>query len=245
MNNCIIPFPISSYRVDCRKILKPYAFMASAQDAADINATGLGCGYSQLLEKDITWVLSRMKVEYIKPPVFQQNTVMETWQKGMKGPFSIRDFEVRDADTSEILVRSTTSWLLIDLSSRSLVRMDRLIGPLLNGTAVLKDAIPEPASRIRPFPDTFRASSHVVQFSDIDYNMHVNNAKYMEWAIDAVGGELVLNHDLASYEITFNHEARPGDTVDFFIGITSPTSRYIECRRGDDVIFQSNISFKS
>jgi len=244
MYNCTVPFPISSYRVDCRKILKPYAFMAMAQDAANLNATELGFGYSHLLRQNITWVLSRMKVEYVKPPVFQQNTVMETWQKGMKGPFSIRDFEVRDSSTSEVLVRCTTSWLLIDLETRSLVRMDRLIGPQLEETAVMKDAIPEPAGKIRPFTDTRHSSSRTVLFSDIDYNLHVNNAKYMEWAVDAIGGDLVMNHDIESYHITFNHEAHLGDTVDILTGIPSPCSRYVECRRGNDIIFQSNIIFK-
>lgn len=244
MHNLTVPFPISSYRVDSRKILKPYAFMAMAQDVANLNATDLGCGYSHLLEHNITWILSRMKTEYVKSPKFLQDTVMETWQKGMKGPFSIREFEVRDSTTSELLVRCTTSWLLIDLNTRHLVRMDRLIGSLLDSTAVMKDAIPEPAGKIRPFADVTHTSTRPVLFSDIDYNLHVNNARYMEWAIDAIDGDFVSNNDIESWQITFNNEARMGDTVDFFIGIPSQHCRYVECRRGEDIIFQSNIYFK-
>jgi len=244
MHNCIVPFPISSYRVDCRKILKPYAFMAMAQDVANQNASEQGYGYSHLLTQNITWVLSRMKAEYVNPPRFQQDTVIETWQKGMKGPFSIRDFEVRDADTSELLVRCTTSWLLINLDTRNLVRMDRIIGPQLEATAIMKDAISEPAGKIRPSSNVTYTSSYTVKFSDIDYNHHVNNAKYMEWALDTIGDDLAMNHDIESWQITFNHEARFGETVDFYVGQISSTGRYVECRRGDETIFQINVIFK-
>ncbi|MBQ0007000.1 MAG: hypothetical protein KBS57_06330 [Alistipes sp.] len=246
MNNYITSFPISSFRVDCHKRLKPYAFMTMAQEVANLNASALGCGYSHLLEHNITWVLSRMKTEYVKSPIFLQDTVMETWHKGMNGPFSIRDFEVRDASTSEILVRCTTSWVLVDLDSRHLVRMDRYIGPLLEQTAIKKDAIVKPAGKIKPRSEITFAMSHKVLFSDIDYNMHVNNAKYMEWAIDVIDAREradTSNREIASYEITFNNEARMEDIIDIYIGNISDRERYVEGRRGNEIIFQSIINF--
>ncbi len=217
--------------------------MTMAQEVANLNASALGCGYFHLLEHNITWVLSRMKTEYVKSPIFLQDTVMETWHKGMNGPFSIRDFEVRDASTSEILVRCTTSWVLVDLDSRHLVRIDRCIGPLLEQTAIKKDAIVKPAGKIKPWPETAFALSHKVLFSDIDYNMHVNNAKYMEWAIDAIDvrERAVTSKEIASYEITFNNEARMEDTIDIYIGNISDRQKYVEGRRGDEIIFQSII----
>lgn len=244
MNSTKIPFPISSFSVDCRKNLKPYSFMTMAQEVANINATSFGCGYSQLLEKNITWVLSRLNVEYLHPPRFLQDTTMETWQKGMKGPFSIRDYEVRDTASGELLVRATSSWLLIDLGNRSLVRMDRLIGEQLEATAVMKDAIQEPCGKIKAPENTVKSFSRPVRFSDIDYNLHVNNAKYMEWALDALAPELANAHDIASFRIIFNHEARLGDIVEFHTCELSPLEIYVEGRRGEEAIFQSIVTFK-
>jgi len=244
MNNYITPLTISSYRVDCRKNLKPYAFMAAAQEAANVNATAIGCGYAHLFEQNVTWVLSRMRVEYLRQPRFMQDTVLETWQKGMKGPFSLRDFEIRDAATDEILVRCTTSWLLIDLGSRELVRMDKLIGDILKSTAVPKDAIPTPCGKIKSSPDTALCCSHRVMFSDIDYNLHVNNAKYMEWALDALDFAFVSTHDIVSYDITFNHEVHQGDTVDIYVSAPAPLTRYIEGRYGGKISFQTIVNFR-
>ena len=172
---------------------------------------------------------------------------METWHKGMNGPFSIRDFEVRDAVTSEILVRCTTSWVLVDLDSRHLVRIDRCIGPILEKTAVMKDAIAKPAGKIKVWSETALSLSHKVLFSDIDYNMHVNNAKYMEWALDAIDardGSAISDRTIASYDITFNNEARMGDTVDIYTEYISDGQRYVEGRRGKEIIFQSVIEFR-
>jgi len=243
-NITVLPLSISSYRVDSRKTLKPYAFMAAAQEAANVNATALGYGYSHLLGQNITWVLSRMKVEYVTPPRFMQETVIRTWQKGMKGPFSIRDFEIRDARNGDVLVRSTTSWLLIDLGTRELVRMDRLIGDLLESTAVHDNALPTPCGKIKILPEAISSDIRTVRYSDIDYNLHVNNAKYMEWALDALDPELVSSRDVASWEITFNHEAHLGDMVDMRVCATDPLSRYVEGKRGEDSIFQSIITFR-
>jgi acyl-ACP thioesterase len=42
---------------------------------------------------------------------------------------------------------------------------------------------------------------------------HVNNVKYMEWCIDAVGSDALTGREVRDFEINFLNEALLGDEI--------------------------------
>ena len=52
-----------------------------------------------------------------------------------------------------------------------------------------------------------------IRYSDIDSNNHVNNVKYVEWAIEAVPIEVVNNYILKRIKVTFEKETTYGNKV--------------------------------
>lgn len=236
---------IASADADSRCNYKAYSFMCAAQEIANNHATSLGFGYNQFIERNIAWVLSRMKVRFIRSPKWLDDVSLTTWHKGISGLFSLRDFEVRSAKDESVLIAATSSWLIINLETRRMLRTDHAVAQeSYISSVVRKNAIDCECEKLISPIDLKGCGTHTVQYSDIDFNHHVNNAKYIEWAFDCIDPGILLSKDIDGYQINFNHEAKLGDVIDLSISSPHTDSFFVEGRRGDDNIFQTIIKLK-
>lgn len=244
MKSLKIRYKIDTSDVDPNKLCRAFSFMSHAQEAAYMHASKIGFGYRDLLASDSVWVLSRMDVRYFHPPVWDDTVEMETWHKGRDGVFSLRDFEVRNAETGEILIAATSSWLIINIGTRKLLRPEHVLGDTGMSTAWDRDALPEHCGKLRSPSEMRLAHVKEVAYSDLDFNMHVNNAKYIEWAFDCIDPDILLGAQIDSYRINFNHEAKLGEKVGLFHAVTEDGSHFVEGRLNDITIFQTSIKLK-
>jgi acyl-ACP thioesterase len=112
-------------------------------------------------------------------------------------------------------VKATTSWRVIDVESRTMVRDPRL---LEEGTVCTENAVEDPADKVR-MPRGVEAEpvyEHIVGYSDVDMVGHANNAMYMQWAMDAVEYGLASSRPLKEFTINFNKEIKAGEKVTLY-----------------------------
>lgn len=204
-------FTIPCYDTDASWRLKPTSFMNLAQEAAGLHAVHLGFGYDDLLVNNTAWILSRVHVEFLDTPKWRENITLTTWHKGLNRLFYLRDFILTDENGKE-RVKATTSWLVLNLETRRLVRDPQLME---EGTVNLENAIETPADKVQLPKDVepVLAFDHVVGYSDVDMNGHANNAMYMQWAMDAVDYDIASARPVRELTINFNHETKAGDSV--------------------------------
>lgn len=246
MKSLTTKYRICTSDVDIRKNYKAFAFMSMAQEMANWHASGIGFGYDDLIKDNISWVVSRMKVRYLRSPKWEEEIQFSTWHKGRDGVFSLRDFEVSDAEGKETLIQATSSWLLIDISSRRMLRPDHVLGEKSLSTALDRDSIAEHCGKITVPKDCTPAlvRRHDVLYSDVDFNGHTNNAKYIEWSFDTLPAAEVSGRDIDCFQINFNHETRPGDTVELYLAASGAEDFFVEGRSADKPVFQSVIRLK-
>ena len=208
---------IPCFSTDASWRLKPSAFMDLAQEAAGLHAVYLGFGYDDLIKKQTAWILSRVNVKFIDTPLWREDVTLTTWHKGFNRLFFLRDFVMTDKEGRE-RVKATTSWLVLDLQTRSMVRDPQLIE---EGTVCNENAIENPADKIRMPRDVEAVPvyDHVVGYSDVDMLGHANNAMYMQWAMDAVDYEIASTRPVKEYTINFNREIKAGDKVTLYRAI--------------------------
>ena len=203
---------VACYEADANNMLRPTAMLDMMQEAANINAASLGFGYDELIETSAAWVLSRIHLRFKHYPRWRDKVNLKTWHKGTAKLFYLRDFILSDMN-GEILAEATSSWLIIDLNTRRLVRNSDLASSPEKCTK--EDAIAEPAAKVvLPVdiePELVR--KHPVTWSEIDTNGHVNNVKYVVWAIDAVKPEDIKEHQMKELLINYDAEVMPGDIV--------------------------------
>ena len=185
--------------------------MDLAQEAAGLHAVELGFGYEDLIKNNTAWILSRVNIKFVDTPLWRDDVTLTTWHKGANRLFFLRDFIMTDKDGKE-RVKATTSWLVLNLETRRLVRDPMLME---EGTVCTENVIETPADKVQ-MPKDVPAElvlEHSVAYSDVDMNNHTNNAMYMQWAMDAVDYETASAKAVKEITINFNRETKAGDVV--------------------------------
>lgn len=216
---------------DFRYRMRPTAFMDLAQQIGEDDAEENGFGFSFLRERGLAWVLARQNVEFYALPRFKDQLEMQTWHRGVTGPFYIRDYRLIGAD-GEVAVASSSSWVLLDLNTRAMVMPGRVDVPMLEDAAPGQHALEAYAAKVlspRGVP-AVKAGERIAVFSDIDYNNHVNNVRYIGWAMDVLPLDLLAENPLRRLSINFNHEVHPGETVELYIQKSPSGEFFVEGR---------------
>ena len=237
-------FVIPCYDTDAAWRLKPAAFMNLAQEAAGQHAVYLGFGYDDLIVSNTAWILSRLNIKFLDTPLWRDEITLTTWHKGLNRLFYIRDFVLTNKDGKE-RVKATTSWLVMNLENRRLVRDPKLVD--MDGICP-DDAIETPADKVQ-MPKDIEAEyvmDHRVSYSDVDTNGHTNNAMYMQWAMDTVEYEIASARPVKEVTINFNHETKAGDIVSLYRSSVEKEDGlhvFVEGRLGDVSAFCVEITF--
>ena len=206
---------VSCYEANANHLLRPAAMLDMMQEAAGRDAETLGFGYEKMISSNTAWVLSRVKLVFHQYPKWRDNVVFKTWHQGANRIFYLRDFFMEDPQGNR-LISATTSWLIIDLASRRMVRDRELADNFDNSQAGY--AIEEQAEKVT-LPKEIEPElidTHKVVWSDIDTNGHVNNVKYVVWALDVLDYELVSKKTIKELLVNFDSEVLPGQSVDLY-----------------------------
>ncbi len=180
------------------------------QEIAGNHATALGVGVEQLFPRGLTWVLSRLHVKMDRYPAWRENVTITTWPSMLKGMFAIRDFEIRNAK-DDLIGTATTSWMLLDIKKRKPVPMPDFIAAI--SLPQTDPVLPHEFDKLAVLQKTDSERSFTVRLSDLDINEHVNNVTFIEWAVEAVPGNIQRSHFPAELQISFQAESRFGDRI--------------------------------
>lgn len=197
--------------------MRASAFMDVAQDMALQGSQELGFGFDIMNGVHLGWVLYRMYFKFLRPVIWREHLTMNTWHKGQEGLVFLRDFELLGSDGLRAVV-GTSSWVVLDMQNRSFVRNDALppfISPEPQNT---ENAVETPAPKV-VIPSGLEkklAREHTVQYSDVDFNGHTNNVKYVVWAMDSIDPEYAAIHQVSEVAVNFNRETRLGDKLQIY-----------------------------
>lgn len=244
MNRLIEHYTIPCYDTDASWRLKPVSFMNYAQEMANRHASVLGFGYDDLIGSRTAWVLARMYIRFIDLPLWRNDVTLTTWHKGLNRLFFLRDFRMTDPQ-GNVRVEATTSWIVLNLDTRRLVRDPKLMD---EGTKCSENAVEQPADKVQLPKDAQMefVMEHTVSYSDVDLLGHTNNAMYMHWAMDAVPYEITSQHPLKEVTINFNHETRAGEKVSIYrtsLQVEDGLRVFIEGKVGDTSSFVIEMLF--
>lgn len=207
---------VPCFDTDTAHYLKPGAFMDMAQEIANVSADSLGFGFDDLERYGTAWVLSRFEAHFLQMPRWKDVVELQTWHKGFDGPFYVRDFRMLDADGRPAIL-ATSSWLIIDVESRRLLRREHLEDRLPLDTVCAENAIETPCGKVlMPGEGMEEIAEHKVSYSDVDFVGHTNNARYVVWAMDCLDYGLLASRRVRSLRINFNKETLPGEVVEIF-----------------------------
>lgn len=193
---------------DVNDHITPKAVLNIFQDVAATHAELINIGYEDLLKNNLYWVLSRVKYDIIKMPKPDEEVIIKTWphEKG-KIDFD-RDMLVTSLN-GELLIKGTTKWCVIDVSTRMLQRTTNII---YNGICSEEKNYQERFNKIS-IPDVTLSYkfTYQVNYSDIDHNHHMNNTNYAIPIINAIE-----NKNISHFEINYLTECLLNDKMEIY-----------------------------
>lgn len=176
------------------------------QEVAGNHARKLEFDITDLQKNELTWVLHRLNVEMDRFPDWRETITIRTWPSSGDGLRAYRDFIIL-GENGDTIGRCLSYWLMMNIKSRRPTRIPKKILQMApNNTdhvlAVDKIDLPD-------IQNAKNSQEYKVRKSDLDLNRHVNNVRYIEWALSSLPDELSAN----KIDITFLSEAVLGNTV--------------------------------
>ncbi|MER2998653.1 acyl-[acyl-carrier-protein] thioesterase [Pontibacter populi] len=202
-------FIVRSSEIDYHGKATIPALVSYMQEAAWENTRSIGISMYDLLERGLTWVLQRMRVEIFRYPKHGEAIVVKTWASGRERVFLHRDFRIYSSD-GELLGQATSVWLVMDVVKRQMVSVPDFIMDI--EVVPNQEPLPFAKGKLPQLQEVQYAQQMPVRWHDIDLNRHVTNTRYLQWVLDTLPTE-ILEKQLREVDIIYKAESVLGDTV--------------------------------
>jgi acyl-ACP thioesterase len=183
------------------------------QEAAINHAEALGVGREAMVKTGQIWVLSRLSALWDRRPKWQETLTVRSWPRGWERLFALRDYDILDASDVPV-VRGRSCWIILDMEKRRPMRPQTVMETLpMNQDRNAMEGVP-PSLESRE--DLRHAGERRALYSDVDYNGHVNNARYVQWIQDLLEPAVLETCGRARLDINYLGEVKPGQTVELW-----------------------------
>lgn len=160
------------------------------QNAATLHSNSLGYGTRKMMELKQAWLMLGWHVRILKYPEADMDVEVRTWSRGIKGVEAKRGYEILN-ENGEVLIIADSTWALFDLEAQKLIRAPEEMIKAYD--ALDKNPFEnEKLERLRDNQINDVELKIKVGKRDIDTNHHMNNAKYMEYAMEVLPEDIII-----------------------------------------------------
>ena len=209
-------------------------------DASTRHTDLLGVGLNELHKDGRFWMVTKTVIKIERMPSLSEDVTLSTWPSKPSHITYDRNYVVESG--GEILVCGKSEWSCISFDTGRFTRLNKLFAEDLEYPE--EKAVPGPFEKIEdegfseaPF------SKHLIVFTDLDMNRHMNNARYAYALMDTFSSEELNAAPIKSVEILYKAQAREGDTLEFTKRNNDDGSLDIRACAGKTVVMDARIRF--
>jgi len=206
--------PIRFGSIDKSNRLTLDAIFRFFQEAAISHADNLRVGRDVMESTGQVWIISRMSVLVERRPKYLETVNVRSWPCGWEKLFAIRDYDIRDKDNNAA-VSARSAWIIVDMQKRRPLRpqsvMDNL--PLNEGLFAMSPET-QPITALAERDNLKIMAERKALYSDLDYNGHVNNARYIQWIEDTLDPQILEKAEKIRLDINYVNEILEGEIIE-------------------------------
>ena len=195
--------------IDASRKVRPSEMLVYMQETA--NRQFVNAGRDLDGERDtggVGFILSKIALDLHKPLYAYEDIEVETFTCDSRGFSFNRGFRI--LKDGEEIARAASVWALVDIKEGKLIKVNDYSVGFEN------EPIPETVSPMRikmpPAENFLSVGKRRIVYSDIDYNMHMNNTRYPNMLCDFM--ELADTDRIAGMTLSYLHEAALGDELE-------------------------------
>lgn len=194
---------VDVHDVDFNGIAKASSILRYIQTAAQSQLTSKGMSYDELKENERVFILSRLKLEILRPLRACAPITAITYPCESRGYSFLRCYSLES--DSVTVARAVSVWALIDTKTRALVKV--------NDFELGLPTLPPLDLTLNPMKlpqDICDVGGYGVHYGDVDQNYHMNNTKYPDMYSNFLPLEKKM---IRSISINYLNEARIGEKL--------------------------------
>lgn len=157
------------------------------------------------------WVLTDWLVNIDFYPKYGDKVHAITWSQGVTSLFGTsRDFELYCND--KLCAKGTTRWVYFNLNINRPAKITNEL--LAQYEPEKKSVFPESKLPKIELPQNFTTEINITpRRNDIDFNHHVHNLVYIDYAMEALSEEVYKNHAFKNIRITYKSAVVAGEKL--------------------------------
>ncbi|WP_343216357.1 acyl-[acyl-carrier-protein] thioesterase [Clostridium simiarum] len=179
-------------------------------DVATYQSEELGVGIDYLMKNEVAWVLYKWDIDIKEFPTYGDKITVKTSAFSLKKFYAFREHEICN-DKGQVIGTAKSIWFLINFKKRRPVKILKRFYEVYEIDENCKEELH--IDDINELSRVDHEQSFTIRYSDIDTNKHVNNAKYISWAIEAVPLDVILKYRLERVKVTYQKETTYGHSI--------------------------------
>lgn len=203
-------YEIHYYEVNSKLRCKLSSIIDFICDVGTQQSEYLGAGIDYCTKNNCAWVFYKYDIKMYRYPAFGEVISVTTQPVGFKKFYGLRKYIISD-EKDNIIGEALALFFLIDIEKRRPIRIQKEQYEFYGVSGDVNYDIS--MDKIETNDEEQYHKQFNIRYSDIDSNNHVNNVKYVEWAIEAVPLDVINNYVLKRIKVTFEKETTYGDKV--------------------------------
>ena len=178
-------YTVNWHDTDANRIARVGRLVEHLQELANRQCESSGLPLDRLRdERGLGFILGALSLKLHLPLRAYDEVELVTWCRPARGYIFNRYFEIRK--DGELALSAISTWVIVDVNSKQMVRIspdDPMHSSFYYDEPISPDAVP-PKARISKDAALFPVGKRRIMYSDIDYNMHMNNTRYPDMICD-------------------------------------------------------------
>ena len=202
-------YTVKWHDTDAARRVRPSELLVYMQETANRQFVSVGRNLDKERDSEhIGFILSKISLDFIEPVYAYEEIEVETFTCESRGFSFNRGFRIL-RDGKEV-ARGASIWALVNINEGKLLRADAYDVGFENEPIVVTNA---PLRIKMPKLDEFSCvGKRKIVYSDIDYNMHMNNTRYPNMLCDFM--EFPDTERISGMSLSYLNEAALGDEIE-------------------------------
>jgi acyl-CoA thioesterase FadM len=194
------------------RAVRPTQILMYMQETANHHCAVFGIPLDKLRdERGLAFLLSRITLKFYEELYAYDEIEVQTWISEGKGLSFPRCFRIMKE--GRVVAEAVSNWALMDIRAGKLVRYEDFDYGF-EGEPMLEMDAPRRIKFPSDVPLDLVGERKIV-YSDLDYNMHMNNTKYPDMVCDFIDG--IEDKKLRSMTLIYLREAHYKDTLSVYL----------------------------
>lgn len=204
-------FDLRYFEMGQHGLATPVTILTLLEEAAADHCLSIGHSLYDLFEKGIGWVLLSGRMVMERYPEYKEKIAIKTWLSNVRTFRGTRENLIYD-DEDRVIGRAKGYWMFFDIERR---RPARIFNEILEGWIINpEESIEVDGTEVEALDSATYHNEFNIHRFDMDSNEHINNLRYLQWAMESIPDDIIDNCYLHAIDGNFVGEAQYGHTIE-------------------------------